>query len=124
MPASKTDLHQTRPRRPSPLPHHRAPAARSNPSRHPFHPHPPGRDRPCYFHPTLTTLVVAALTISPTSVAWPTPITAPDPDMSKVTTCAANTARPPTILCASRRRRPLPSHHRSPRTALCRARQP
>jgi len=35
--------------------------------------------------------------ISPTSVAWPTPITAPDPDMSKVTTCAANTARPPTI---------------------------
>jgi len=45
----------------------------------------------------LTTLVVAALTISPTSVAWPTPITAPDPDMSKVTTCAAHTARSPTI---------------------------
>ena len=26
----------------------------------------------------------------------PTPITAPDPDMSKVATCAANTARSPT----------------------------
>jgi len=33
MPASKPDLHQTRPLQPSPLPHHHAPAAHRNPSR-------------------------------------------------------------------------------------------
>jgi hypothetical protein len=43
--------------------------------------------------------------------------TVPDPDMSKVTTCPANTARPPTMPMRGRQRRPIPSHRRSPRTA-------
>ncbi len=42
MPAGKPDLHQTRPGQPSPLPHHRAPAAHRKPSRQPVrHPHAP-----------------------------------------------------------------------------------
>jgi hypothetical protein len=35
MPAGKPDLHQTRPRQLSALPHHRVPAAHRTPSRHP-----------------------------------------------------------------------------------------
>ena len=38
--------------------------------------------------------------------------TAPDPDMSKVTTCAAHTARSPTLPMPGLRRRPIPSHRR------------
>ena len=48
MPAGKPDLRQTSPRQPSPLPHHRAPAAHHTSSRHPLpsaSPTPAGR--PC-----------------------------------------------------------------------------
>jgi len=45
----------------------------------------------------LATLELAARNISARPQRGPPPITAPDPDMSKLTTCPAHTARSPTI---------------------------
>ena len=98
MPAGKADLHQTRPLESCALPHHRVPAAQRNPSRQPFHPHaPPLRHPRVQAVRPLATLALAPLNISARPQRAPTPISAPDPDTSTVTTRPAHTARPPTI---------------------------
>jgi len=109
MPAGKPDLHQTRPGQPSPLPttarqrlianRHDSPSAIRTPQ--------PLRAPAVSFHSAHSPLSdLAPPTFSPASAAWPAGTLTKHPH-------------------ASRRRRPRPSHRRrSPRTALCRARQP
>ena len=81
-----------------------APPPRASGSSHPITtPHPSARSTPCGTGRVLAlrqpaTLELAALNISARPAARPpTPNTAPDPDMSKDTTCLAHTARSPTI---------------------------
>src|SRR6185312_8693852 len=87
MPAGKPDLPQTRPLQSCALPHHRAPAAHRNPSRHPFHRHPhPLRDRPCHSSTNSRLSHLRPSTSVHVRSVAPTPIAAPNPNMSKVTT--------------------------------------
>jgi len=95
MPSSKPDLHQTRPRQPSPLSHHPAPAAHGNPSRHPSirTPHPLRHRAVSLRCATRHARACRPQHQCTSRGSAPHTNHAPDPDMSKVTTCPANTAR-------------------------------
>jgi hypothetical protein len=98
MPASKPELHQTRPLQPCALPHHRAPAPHRTPSRQPFHPHPqPLRDRRCSSTAPTRHSRACRPQHQRASAAGPHTNHPPDPDLSKVTTRAAHMSRSPTI---------------------------
>ena len=96
MPAGKPDVHQTRPLQSWPGP------TTARQRRIATHHDPPSIGIPtpaapavCCALSQLATLEPAALNISRASAAWPTPITAPDPDLSKVTTRTAEYQTPP-----------------------------
>ena len=116
MPAGTTDVHQTRP-----LESCRAPPPRASGSSQPITTPPSiGIPTPCGNRPCSSTAPIRyARACRPqhqcaSRGAGPHTNHRHRPDMPKVTTCPAHTARPPTMPMPGRRQRPIPSHRRRP----------